>query len=99
MCSALTERYDQGLSNKPSYMLLSFLVLEIFLKQSKSTKHLTGFLRHCTSIVPIPMAWIELPPKPLTVKGEIGLSDLKSPCFRDMWQFVPELRIKGIVPM
>ena len=47
MCSMLTESYDQGLSNKPSYMLSPFLVLEISLKQSKSTKHLIGFLRHC----------------------------------------------------
>ncbi len=49
----LTESYDQGLSNKPSYMLSPFLVLEISLKQSKSTKHLIGFLRHCIVINPV----------------------------------------------
>ncbi len=53
MCSILTESYDQGLSNKPSYMFLSILVLEISLKQSKSTKHLTGFLRHCRLVLSV----------------------------------------------
>jgi hypothetical protein len=47
MYSILTEHYDQGLLKKPSHMFLFFLVLEISLKQSKSTKHLTSFLRHC----------------------------------------------------
>ncbi len=51
-----------------------------------------------TSIVPIPMAWMELPPNPLTIKGRMGLSDLKSLCSGDMWQFVPESRMKGMVP-
>jgi hypothetical protein len=52
-----------------------------------------------TSIVPIPTAWIELPPNPLTVRGGIALRVLKSPRSDEMWQFVPESRMKGIVPM
>ena len=47
MYSILTESHDQGLLNKPSYRFLSSLVLEIFPEHSKSSKHLTGFLRHC----------------------------------------------------
>ena len=47
MYSILTESYDQGLLNKPSYMPSPFLVLEISLNQSKCTKHLISFLRHC----------------------------------------------------
>jgi len=47
ICSILTESQDQGLFNKPGYMLSPILFLEISLKQSKSTKHLIGFLRHC----------------------------------------------------
>ena len=41
------QSYDIGLSNKPRYILLTVLVLKISPKQSKSTKHLIGFLRHC----------------------------------------------------
>jgi hypothetical protein len=47
MYSILTESYDQGLLNKPRYIFLPSLVLEVVLKQSKCSKHLTGFLRHC----------------------------------------------------
>jgi hypothetical protein len=52
-----------------------------------------------TLIVPIPMAWMELLPKPLTVKGGMGFRVLKLPCLGEMWQLAPELRIKGIVAM
>jgi hypothetical protein len=47
MYSILTESHDQGLLNKPSYMFLPSLVLEILPEYSKRSKHLTGFLRHC----------------------------------------------------
>jgi hypothetical protein len=47
MYSILPESYDQELLNKPSYMFLPSLVPKILLEQSKSSKHLTGFLRHC----------------------------------------------------
>jgi len=43
----LTESYDQGCLNKPSYMFLPSLALEVLPEQSKCSKHLTGFLRHC----------------------------------------------------
>ena len=47
MYSILTESHDQGLLNKPSYMFLPSLVLEILPEHEKHSKHLTGFLRHC----------------------------------------------------
>ena len=50
MYSILTESHDQGLLNKPSYMFLPSLVLEILPEHSKHSKHLTGFLRHCNKI-------------------------------------------------
>jgi len=52
-----------------------------------------------TSIVPIPMAWMELLLNPLTVKGGIGLSDLKLPHSGEIWQLAPKFRMKGIEPM
>jgi hypothetical protein len=51
MYSILTECHNQGLLNKPSYMFLPFLVLEVLLEQSKCSKHLTGFLRHCNCAI------------------------------------------------
>ncbi len=51
-----------------------------------------------TLIVPIPMAWMELPPDPLIVKGGMGFKVLKLPHLGEMWQFAPESRIKGIEP-
>jgi len=49
MYSILTESYDQGFLNKPSYIFLPSLVHEVSQDQSKSSKHLTSFLRHCMS--------------------------------------------------
>jgi len=45
-CSILTESQDQEHVNKSSYISVSILVLKISLKQSKSIKYLTSFLRH-----------------------------------------------------
>jgi hypothetical protein len=50
-------------------------------------------------MVPMPTAWIELPPNPFTVKGGIALSDLKLPHSGEMWQFAPESRMNGMDPM
>ena len=47
MYGILTESYDQGLLNKPSYTFLFSLVSEVLPEQSKCSKHLTSFLRHC----------------------------------------------------
>jgi hypothetical protein len=47
MYSIQTESDDEGLLNKPSYMLLPSLVHEVSPEQSNSSKHLTSFLRHC----------------------------------------------------
>ena len=49
--SILTESYDQELLNKPSYMFLPSLGHKILPEQSKCSKHLTGFLRHCMFIM------------------------------------------------
>ena len=43
----LTESYDQGLSNKPIYILRNTLVNEIHVEQSKCPKHLKRFWGHC----------------------------------------------------
>ena len=43
------ESYNQGLSNKTKFMTWYDLVVEISLKQCKSTKYLISFLRHCIS--------------------------------------------------
>ena len=43
----LTESHDQGLSNKPIYILRNTLVNEIHVEQSKSPKHLKHFWGHC----------------------------------------------------
>src|SRR6266404_6841517 len=44
----LTESHDQGLSNKPIYILRNTLVNEIHVEQSKCPKHLKHFWGHCT---------------------------------------------------
>ena len=49
MYSILTESYNQGLLNKPSYMFFPSLVLEISPEQSKYSKYLTSFVRHYTN--------------------------------------------------
>jgi len=43
----LTESHDQGLSNKPIYILRNPLVNEIHVEQSKCPKHLKHFWGHC----------------------------------------------------
>ena len=43
----LTESHDQGLSNKPIYILRNTLVNEIHVEQSKHPKHLKRFWGHC----------------------------------------------------
>ncbi len=43
----LTESHDQGLSNKPIYILRNTLVNEIHVEQSKCPKHLKPFWGHC----------------------------------------------------
>ena len=44
--SILSQSWDKGLSNKPSYIFSTLLGPEICIKQSKCSKHLKGFLRH-----------------------------------------------------
>ncbi len=41
---------DKGLSNKPSCISWTLVVPQIFIKQSKCSKHLNSFLRHCRYI-------------------------------------------------
>ena len=49
----LTESHDQGLSNKPIYILRNTLVNEIHVEQSKGPKHLKHFWGHCMYTHPL----------------------------------------------
>ena len=48
MYSIPSQSGDKGLLNKPRYIFLTLLGPEIVIKQSKCSKHLKGFLRHCS---------------------------------------------------
>jgi len=46
---------------------------------------------------PMPTALAELSPKPLTLMGGIGCSDLKSERLGETWQFALESRMNGAI--